>query len=171
MKFITRLLVTDHRRPGGLLQGPKAEPGTSGPRSPSASLWGSVTCLLIFLQFPKKPNAAGSGAQVSDSEPHPLCSLPVCHTGPCDTPQGCHRASPNTQGFIQTRKDGDHLENPFITSLSFICQCLCKRGIWERGSAVFFFLIPWSQDRKDLTKTNDKTGRTTLQGILCYCWL
>lgn len=136
MKFITRALGADHRRPGGHLQGPEAEPGTSGPRSPSASPWGSASCLLIFLQFPKKPNAA---ARVWRSGFFPALSPALCGLcqfvtlGPCETLPGCHGASPNTPGFLQAGEDVDHLEDPSSLRLA--------RAAFEKGVLPSFFFF------------------------------
>lgn len=146
MKFISRALGADHRRPGGHLQGPEAEPGTSGPRSPSASLRGSASCLLIFLQFPKKPNAAaGSGAQVS----FPLWAPPSVVFA-----SSSHWALRNSAGVSRGISKYSRISpsqwrcrppgGPGITSLGFIVSVLCKSGVWERGSAVLFFFFFWS---------------------------
>lgn len=105
------------------------------------------SCLLISLQFTKKLEAAWSRAQVSNFEPHPLYSSPVFTNWVL---QECHRASPNNSRISKPVKMQTTWRIPSSLPLALYVWALCKRGIWQRGSATYF-VLPWNQYWKELS--------------------
>lgn len=103
-------------------------------------LWGSAAQLLIPLQFPKKLDRAWSRSQVSNSEPHPLRSLPDFVT----LFRGATGHLQILENLCKPEKMQATWRNPpplppATLSLALYVRILCSE--WERGCAVCFVLL------------------------------
>lgn len=167
MKFITRALGADHRRPGGHLQGPEAAWHVRA----KITFCISVGFCLLSPHISAVSKETERSSRVWRSGFFPALSPALCGLcqfvtlGPCETLPGCHGASPNTPGFLQAGEDVDHLEDPSSLRLA--------RAAFEKGVLPSFFFFFFDPMESGPERTNHNKGQNrknyALQGILCYC--